>query len=403
MTLLLSEQHINTIKDAAKKLTGDKKRAFQAQVAIDYLDSRPRLAETTFGWDRNAVALGLNELRTGMVCVDNFRTRGNQKTEVKNPLLEADIVALAEPQSQVDPKFQTAFRYTRITAKAMRAALIKDKGWNEADLPCEKTIGNLLNRLNYRLRRVQKAKPLKKVKETDAIFEHIEAANKASDSREDSLRISIDTKAKVDLCDSSRGGTARCQTPTQADDHDMGVKPKLVPFGILEVMTGLLTIIFGVSFETSDFIVDALERWWEGNKDKHSAIKQVVINLDNGPNNSGQRTQFLKRLTEFADRYDLEIVLVYYPPYHSKYNPIERCWGILENHWNATLLNTLEITLEWAKSMTWKGIKPVVDVLENVYKKGVKIAKKAFQPIADRIMRHPMLPKYGITIQPLCP
>jgi transposase len=397
----LSEQHINTIKDAAKKLTGDKKRAFQAQVAIDYLDSRPRLAETTLGWDRNAVALGLNELRTGIVCVDNFRTRGNKKMEVKNPQLEADIVALAEPESQVDPKFQTAFQYTRITAKAMRAALIRDKGWKEGDLPCEKTIGNILNRLNYRLRRVQKAKPLKKIKETDAIFRNIEAANKASDSREDSLRISIDTKAKVDLCDSSRGGTSRCQKPVQADDHDMGVKSKLVPFGILEVMAGLLTIVFGVSFETSDFIVDALEHWWKRNKDKHGTIKQLVINLDNGPNNSSQRTQFMKRLTEFSDQYDLEIVLVYYPPYHSKYNPIERCWGILENHWNATLLNTLEIALEWAKSMTWKGIKPIVDVLETVYKKGVKIAKKAFQPIADRITRHPVLPKYCITIQPL--
>ena len=398
---LLSDQHINTIKDAAKKLTGDKKRAFQAQVAIDYLDSRPRLAETLFGWDRNAVALGLNERRTGMVCVDNFKTRGNKKAEVKNPQLEADIVALAEPESQIDPKFQTAFRYTRITAKAMRAALIRDKGWKEEDLPCEKSIGNILNRLNYRLRRVQKARPLKKIRETDAIFKNIEAANQASDSREDSLRISIDTKAKVDLCNSSRGGTSRCQKPVQADDHDLGIKAKLAPFGILEVMTGLLTIIFGVSFETSDFIVDALEHWWERNKDKHSAIKQLVINLDNGPNNSSQRTQFIKRLTEFSDKYDLEIVLVYYPPYHSKYNPIERCWGILENHWSATLLNTLEITLEWAKSMTWKGIKPVVEVLENIYKKGVKIAKKAFQPIAERITRHPVLPKYCITIQPL--
>jgi hypothetical protein len=109
----------------------------------------------------------------------------------------------------------------------------------------------------------------------------------------------------------------------------------------------------------------------------------------------------MKRLTEFSDQYNLDIVLVYYPSYHSKYNPIERCWGILENHWNATLLNTLEITLEWAKSMTWKGIKPMVDVLETVYKKGVKISKKAFQPIADRITRHPVLPKYCITIQPL--
>lgn len=396
----LSEQHITTIKDAAKKLTGAKRRAFQAQVAIDYLNSNARLAEKTFGWDRKTVALGLNELRTGIVCVDNFKARGNKKMEVKIPQLEADIVSLAEPKSQTDPKFQTAFKFTRITAKGMREALIADKGWTVEDLPCVKTIGNILNRLGYRLRRVQKAKPLKKIKETDAIFDNLDAVNRASDDREDSLRISIDTKAKVDLCDSSRGGTSRCKKAVQADDHDLGDKSKLVPLGILDVMSGLLTIIFGVSFETSDFIVDGIEQWWLSNKDQYHLIKQLVINLDNGPHNSSHRTQFMKRLTEFADKNNLEIVLAYYPPYHSKYNPIERCWGILENHWNGTLLNTLETTLEWAKTMTWKGLEPVVEVLESIYKKGVRIGKKVFQSIADRITRHLLLPKYYVTIQP---
>jgi transposase len=332
--------------------------------------------------------------------VDNFKARGNKKTEVKKPQLEADIIALAEPKSQTDPKFQTAFKFTRITAKGMREALIADKGWKAEDLPCAKTIGNILNRLGYRLRRVQKAKPLKKIKETDAIFDNLDAVNRASDSREDSLRISIDTKAKVDLCDSSRGGTSRCKKAVQADDHDRGDKSKLVPLGILDVMSGLLTIIFGVSFETSDFIVDGLEHWWLSNKDQYQLINQLVINLDNGPHNSSHRTQFMKRLTEFADKNDLEIVLAYYPPYHSKYNPIERCWGILENHWNGTLLNTLETTLEWAKTMTWKGLEPVVEVLESIYKKGVCIGKKSFQSIADRITRHLLLPKYSVTIQP---
>jgi hypothetical protein len=165
----LSTQFITTIKDASQKLTGAKRRAFQAQVAIDYLNAKPSLAEKTFGWDRRTVALGLNELRSGMVCVDNFKARGNKKLEEKYPQLEADIVSLAEPESQTDPKFQTTFKYTRITAKAMRKALMDDKGWEDKNLPCEKTVGNILNRLGYRLRRVQKAKPQKKIKETDAI------------------------------------------------------------------------------------------------------------------------------------------------------------------------------------------------------------------------------------------
>ena len=397
----LSRQHIATIKDAAKKLTGFKRREFQAQVAIDYLDSRPRLSETTFGWDRKTVILGLHELRTGITCIDNFTARGNKKIEQKNDQLETDICALADPESQIDPKFQTQFKYTRITAKAMRKALITSKGWANEDLPCEKTISNILNRLGYRLRRVQKAKPIKKIADTDIIFTNVNQVNQESDAREDSLRISIDSKAKVDLCDSSRGGTSRCKKAVQADDHDMGIKPKLVPFGILEVMTGLMTIIFGTSFETSDFIVDCLEQWWETNKDRNSHINQLVLNLDNGPQNASCRTQFMKRLVEFSDKYNLEIVLAYYPPYHSKYNPVERSWGVLENHWSGTLLNSIGTTLEWAKSMTWKGIHPVLELLTTVYKKGVKISKEMYKSTTDRIKRNELLPKYYVTIPSL--
>jgi hypothetical protein len=397
----LSEQYIITLKDAGEKLTGSKKRAFQAKVAIDYLDSKPRLAETVFGWSRETVQLGLHELRTGIICVGNFSARGNKNIEEKNPQLEIDIRCLAEPDSQVDPKFQSNFKYTRITAKAMRKALIEKKGWRNEDLPCEKTISNILNRLDYRLRRVQKAKPIKKIKETDDIFDNLHKINLESDKRKDSLRISIDSKAKVDLCDSSRGGTSRCQKATQADDHDMGIKQKLVPFGILDVLSGLLTIMFGSSFETSDFLVDCLEEWWGDNQEIYSHIKQLVINLDNGPQNSSRRTQFMKRMVEFADKYDLEIVLVYYPPYHSKYNPIERSWGILENHWSGTLLNSVEVTVEWAKTMTWKGINPIVKVVETLYEKGVSVNKKIFKTtIADRINRDKVLPKYYLSIQP---
>ena len=373
--ITLSKQHIATIKDAARKLTGATRREFQAQVSIDYLNSKAHLAEKVFGWDRKTVTLGLNELRSGFVCIGNFKARGNKKTEEKMPQLENDIISLAEPESQIDPKFQTAFKYTRLTAKAMREALITKKGWHPTELPCEKTIGNILNRLGFRLRRVQKAKPLKKIAKTDVIFDNLDEVNTASDQREDSLRISIDTKAKVDLCDSSRGGTSRCRKAVKADDHDMGIKEKLVPFGILNMMTGLLTILFGVSFETSDFIVDCLDQWWDDNKNQYNHIKQLVINLDNGPQNSSHRTQFMKRMIEFADKNNLEVLLVYYPPYHSKYNPIERCWGILENHWSATLLNTQEVTLEWAKTMTWKGECPVVKWLETTYQKGVKLCK----------------------------
>ena len=230
----LTEQQVGTIKDAASKLTGPKRRAFQAQVTLDYLEGRARRAERVFGWGRNTVELGLHELWTGIVCLGNFSARGNKKTEEKHVQLEQDIRALADANSQQDPKFQSPFLYTRMTAKAMRKALIEQKGWTDGQLPHENTIGVILNRLGYKLRRVQKAKPLKKVRHTDAIFDNVERENRASDEREDSLRISIDTKAKVDLGEFSRGGVSRGEKATQALDHDMQVKQKMVPFGVLD-------------------------------------------------------------------------------------------------------------------------------------------------------------------------
>ena len=220
----LTELQIATIKDAARKLTGTKRRAFQAQVTLDYLDGSARRAERMFGWYRKTVELGLNELRTGITCRDNFSARGNRKTEEKLPQLGHDIRSLAEPESQQDPKFQSPFQYTRMTAQGMHQSLIEKKGWNDEDLPCENTIGNILNLLGYRLRRVQKAKPVKRVRETDAIFKNVHRENQASDEREDSLRISIDTKAKLDVGDFSRGGTSRGSQATQAWDHDMRAK-----------------------------------------------------------------------------------------------------------------------------------------------------------------------------------
>ena len=219
----------------------------------------------------------------------DFTACGNKKLEEKLPKLEHDIRALAEPHSQQDPKFQSPFLYTRMTAAGMRKALIEEKEWTSEQLPHVNTIGEILNRLGFKLRRVQKTKPLKKVRETDAIFQNVLQENRASDARPDSLRISIDSKAKLDLGEFSRGGVLRAATATKALDHDTQAK-KLVPFGILDVLSGLLTIIFGASRETSDFIADCLQQWWDENRERYAHIRQLVINLDNGPENSRFRT-----------------------------------------------------------------------------------------------------------------
>ncbi len=268
-------------------------------------------------------------------------------------------------------------------------------------LPCEATIGNILNRLGYNLKRVLKAKPEKKIKEVDQIFENVWKANKESDDNPESLRISIDAKAKLKIGNFSRGGKSRDTEAKKANDHDMNPDEKLVPYGILNVLTGLLTFFFGSSLETSDFIADCIENWWEENLAANIGIKELTINLDNGPNSSGRRTQFIKRMVAFSDKYNLKVRLIYYPPYHSKYNSIERCWGRLEEHWNGEILNTVNKAIEWAKTMTWKGIKPVVHLCRKVYRSGVKLTEKEMKPYEERIVRSDLLPKWDVTIAPL--
>ena len=126
----------------------------------------------------------------------------------------------------------------------------------------------------------------------------------------------------------------------------------------------------------------------------------MVIYLDNGPKNAGNRTQWLRRMVEFADWSGLEIRLVYYPAYHSKYNPIEHCWGVLEQKWGGTLLNRLKVILQEARRMTWRGQTPVVKRQWGDYPDGVRLSRTQMKPYEKRLQRSEALPKYDITIKP---
>jgi transposase len=245
----------------------------------------------------------------------------------------------------------------------------------------------------------------KKIPETDAIFRNVQAARDESATDSDRLRISIDTKAKVKIGEFSRHGETRAAQALKAVDHDMSPEALLVPLGILELNRGTKAIhqpmfVFGHSKETSDFIADGLELWWTERSAFHPGVRCLHIELDNGPEIASSRTQFMKRLVEFVDRHRIAIELTYLPPYHSKYNPIERCWGILEQHWNGTLLDSVERALRWAGTMTWRTISPLIREITAAYERGIRISKTAFRPIAERLIRSETLPKWSLRIQP---
>lgn len=159
-----------------------------------------------------------------------------------------------------------------------------------------------------------------------------------------------------------------------------------------------LNLFFVSSKLTADCIVDLLEIWWSQVQKRFTHIKKLVINQDNGPENHSRRTQFMKRIVDFANQSGLKIQLAYYPPYHSKYNPVERAFGWLEQHWNGSLLNSVETVLKFAESLTFKGKQPVVKLVEKVYETGVKLTSKAMKEIEKQINRLPELPKWFVEI-----
>jgi transposase len=208
----------------------------------------------------------------------------------------------------------------------------------------------------------------------------------------------MDAKVTVKIGEFDRGGKSRVFT--KAHDHDFHVIGKTTPVGILAPKSGDLALYMVSSSVTSDCIVDLLQQWWDEKKPHFPLVEQLVINLDNGPEQQSHRTQFMKRIQDFANNNHLKIQLAYYPPYHSKYNPIERTFGILEQHWNGALLDSLDAVYGYAKSMTWKGIHPIVKIIEKSYEKGVKISKKAMEVLNLGFARLKGLERWFIIIQP---
>lgn len=222
--------------------------------------------------------------------------------------------------------------------------------------------------------------------------------NREADAAPEMLRLSIDAKATVKVGPFARGGKNR--VPTDAADHDFQPEATVTPVGIFLPASDELFLYGVTSKVTSDCLADRLVQWWEQVRVRFPQITTLVINLDNGPENHSRRTQFLYRMVQFAQTYGVRVRLAYYPPYHSKYNPIERCWGILENHWNGTLLDTIDTVLQFAASMTWKGWRPHVDLVTTTYATGVKLTKEAMAWIETQVARLPQLEKWFVDIVP---
>lgn len=397
MRIYLAPEVLSSFNSALSKLTGFTRRQYAAELCEQYFDNSPRMMESHLNVSRAMVELGLNERRTGIRCLDAYSARGTKKKEKIFEDLESDIKDVVAKSSQIDPSLKTQRCYVKLTAQYIYKELILKKPYELIDF-CLRTVNNVMNRLGYTLKRVKKTEPVKKIPETDAIFDNLNAKHELAKTNPRILRISIDTKAKVRIGNLSRKGQSRAINAPVTDDHDHKWIATLAPFGIYEVTTNNCFMVFGNSKETSDFIVDSLEWWWDERQFMSNDYDLLMIDLDNGPPVGGRTKRFLQRMVEFSKKIGLPIQFVYYPPYHSKYNAVERVWAALEHYWNPLVLDTVENTIDIAKRMTWNGFNPIVHFLDKVYETGVEVTAKELRKIEQFITRNPDLKKWDFII-----
>ena len=240
---------------------------------------------------------------------------------------------------------------------------------------------------------------MKKLPETNAIFDRLAQVNPAADADETILRLSVDAKATIPLGLFSRGGYSRLTI--KAWDHDFKPKDKVTPVGVFLPHHNQLYLFLITGPLTADAIVDCIRETWLMIAPSFPTVRTLLLNLDNGPENHSRRTQFMQRLTDLVNESHLTIELAYYPPYHSKYNPVERVWGILEQHWNGALLDSLNTVLQLAKTMTYNRVHPVVKQMPKTYSTGVKLTQPAMAALEQRFQRLAGLERYFVRIPPL--
>jgi hypothetical protein len=268
MAIALPQATLDLLTAGLSLLHGPDRRLFMAATAVQLGRGGPAYLHQTLGWDRTTMRKGLGELQQGAVDPGLTHLRGRKPLEAKLTSLEKDLRTIGEGASQTDPTFRTTQLYRRLTAKEVRRRLVEDFGYAEDQVPSERTLRRKLNALGFKPRRVAKSKPLRKIAQTDAIFEAIHRINREADADEGTVRVSIDTKTAAPIGNLSRGGKSR--RAHKALDHDLEPEAKVTPFGIHRPDTAETWLCFTTGSATADFMAERLQEIWP-------ALKKTVV------------------------------------------------------------------------------------------------------------------------------
>ena len=339
-------------------------------------------------------------------CYEKFKNgvqiklefRGRKSIINKYPNIKNDIEKIIENYKIVDSHFKTETLYICINPNVIIKELITNYNY-PIKFACYNTIVKILKDMGYKYHKIPKSKVINKIPETDAIFENVNDHLEAIDiNNKEIAAISIDDKATKKIGNFSDNGYSWINI--KALDHDTIFEYSIKPFGILDLKTNETFVTCTPYNSTAEFKVNCIEEYIiEKNKD--CKLKKIILFLDNGPENSSRRKLWLKSLVKLSKKYNLVIQLVYYPPYHSKYNKIERVWARIQMQWRQITINSLDLLINSLNKITWKGINIKGKLSLFKYEKGIKISDYEMETkINTHIIREEGLEKWSVVITP---
>lgn len=328
-------------------------------------------------------------------------TRGRKKIEEKHPEIIQQIKDICESFEHVDKSLQDEIIYIDITLSGIEKKLKEKYNYSKEDCPCRNTIRRILiTKLNYKITKVKKNKVYKKIPETDAIFANKNLKMKELEYSENTIGISIDDKVSKYIGCLSGGGYSWKRK--SAHDHDTTPDYIVKPFGIKDLKTKETFVYCTTSNSTADYKVDCIEEYLRNKLKQNSNIEKLMIFLDNGPENSSRRKLWMYRIIKLSTKYEIKIELVYFPPYHSKYNVIERFWGTLQKHWGGLIIDTLDKLIGAINSCTHEGINARGYLRTKEYETGVKVDEKELKLLKEEhiIYENEGIKKWSVLVTP---
>jgi len=283
------------------------------------------------------------------------------------PDLDAAFLEIIKDHTAGDP--QDGKRWTNLLPLEV-VALLENRGFHVS----KPTVRKLFHKHGYVRRKARKDKTHKSHPDRDKQFKRIRKLRKRFE-RKDQPVVSLDSKKKELIGTFYRDGRLYTQETISVNDHDFVnyATGKVVPHGIYDVVNNKAHINIGSSADTSEFACDSLLLWWRthGVLDYPDAT-EIFFLADGGGSNAANSNLFKVDLQRFANETGLNVTVAHYPPYCSKYNPIEhRVFPHVTRACQGVVFESVEIVEELiAKTTTTTGLRLTTSIINKVYETG---------------------------------